>query len=86
MPEYIKKIRTDKGDKQIDYTALANLPGSMKNPYPITFTGGASATYDGSAGVEVEIPQFDHIDAYTKQESDSKYANKNIEKKVNEIT
>lgn len=56
MSDYIKKIRTDKGDLQIDYTALANLPDSLKNPYPITFTGGASATYDGSSGVTVEIP------------------------------
>lgn len=56
MPDYIKKIRTDKGDCQIDYTALANLPSSMKNPHPITFTGAASATYDGSAPINVEIP------------------------------
>lgn len=30
MEEYIKKIRTTTGDKQIDYTALANLPQSDK--------------------------------------------------------
>lgn len=63
MSDYIKKIRTDKGDKQIDYKALANLPSSMKSPYPITFTGGVSATYDGSSGVTVEIP-----DAYEEPE------------------
>lgn len=28
MAEYITKIRTEDGDKQIDYTALANLPSS----------------------------------------------------------
>lgn len=28
MSDYIKKIRTKAGDKQIDYTALANLPAS----------------------------------------------------------
>ena len=28
MSEYIKKIQTDKGEKQIDYNALANLPKS----------------------------------------------------------
>ena len=28
MADYIKKIRTEKGDLQIDYTALANLPKS----------------------------------------------------------
>jgi hypothetical protein len=27
MSDYIKKIRTTSGDKQIDYNALANLPG-----------------------------------------------------------
>ena len=26
MGDYIKKIRTNEGDKQIDYNALANLP------------------------------------------------------------
>lgn len=31
MSEYITKIRTDQGDKQIDYNALANLP-TISNP------------------------------------------------------
>lgn len=31
MPTYIKKIRTDSGDLQIDYNALANLP-MVSNP------------------------------------------------------
>ncbi len=26
MPDYIKRIRTNEGDKQIDYNSLANLP------------------------------------------------------------
>ncbi len=30
MNDYIKRIRTETGDKQIDYTALANLPVSDK--------------------------------------------------------
>lgn len=29
MNDYIKKIRTTQGDKQIDYEALANLPPSL---------------------------------------------------------
>lgn len=29
MAEYIKRIRTSKGDKQIDYNALANLPNNI---------------------------------------------------------
>ena len=31
MAEYITKIRTNEGDKQIDYAALANLPGINNN-------------------------------------------------------
>ena len=31
MSQYIKKIRTDQGDLQIDYNALANLP-TISNP------------------------------------------------------
>lgn len=30
MADYIKKVKTKTGDKQIDYTALANLPVSDK--------------------------------------------------------
>ena len=29
MADYIKKIRTLTGDKQIDYSSLANLPDSL---------------------------------------------------------
>lgn len=57
MPEYIKKIRTDKGDCLIDYNALANRPSSLKNPNAITFTGAVSAQYDGSSPVTVNIPE-----------------------------
>lgn len=52
----IKRIRTNVGDCPIDYESLANRPSSMKNPYPIRFTGAVSKTYDGSQGVEVNIP------------------------------
>ena len=31
MAEYITKVRTNEGDKQIDYAALANLPGINNN-------------------------------------------------------
>lgn len=76
----IKKIRTDKGDCQFDYTALANLPSSLKNPYSITFTGGASAEYDGSSDVTVKVPDLpdwvesDSNPSYTKEESSNRYA------------
>lgn len=60
MAEYITKIRTSEGDKQIDYNALANLPESMKNPNAITFVNGVSGSYDGSAPIEVNVPDVNY--------------------------
>lgn len=37
MSDYIKRIRTSTGDKQIDYTALANLP-TIPNPVDLDTT------------------------------------------------
>ena len=59
MSDYIKKIKTASGDKQIDYTALANLPEiltALPSPNALTFTGAVTGTYDGSEAVTVEIP------------------------------
>lgn len=56
MADYIKKIRTTTGDKEIDYEALANKPNSLPNPNKIKFTGGVVAEYDGSSEVTVDIP------------------------------
>ena len=59
MADYIKKIKTASGDKQIDYTALANLPEiptELPNPAALTFTGAVTGTYDGSEALTVEIP------------------------------
>ena len=56
MADYIKKIRTKDGDKQIDYEALANKPNSLPNPNKIKFTGSVVAEYDGSSEVTVDIP------------------------------
>lgn len=53
MSQYVTKIRTDQGDKQIDYNALANLP-TISNPnllinsdfrYPVNQRG--STVYEG---------------------------------------
>lgn len=38
------------------YTDLSNKPTSIKNPNSITFTGGVTGTYDGSAAKTVNIP------------------------------
>ena len=44
MADYVTRVRTDKGDKQIDYNALANLPdlATQFNAKQNTITGGAT--------------------------------------------
>ena len=39
-----------------DYNDLSNKPDSLKNPQKLTFTGGVTGTYDGSAAKSVAIP------------------------------
>lgn len=39
-----------------DYNDLSNKPASLKNPQKLTFTGGVTGTYDGSAAKSVAIP------------------------------
>ncbi len=39
-----------------DYNDLSNKPVSLKNPQKLTFTGGVTGTYDGSAAKSVAIP------------------------------
>lgn len=56
MADYITKIRTTSGDKQMDYNALANLPQALKNPNKLTFTGAVAGEYDGSKEMTVDIP------------------------------
>ena len=56
MADYITKIRTTEGDKQIDYNGLANKPESLKNPSALTVKGAFPVTYDGSSPAEIEIP------------------------------
>ncbi|WP_195984511.1 SGNH/GDSL hydrolase family protein [Clostridium sp. D33t1_170424_F3] len=56
MTDYITKIRTTSGDKQMDYNALANLPQALKSPNKLTFTGAVDGEYDGSEEVTVNIP------------------------------
>lgn len=34
----------------------SDIPDTLPNPHPLTFTGAVEATYDGSTPVEVEIP------------------------------
>lgn len=45
-----------KSDFSGSYNDLTNKPESLKNPQAITFTGGATGTYDGSNPLTVNIP------------------------------
>lgn len=44
------KVRLPQGGGSSD------IPDTLPNPHPLTFTGAVEATYDGSTPVEVEIP------------------------------
>ena len=39
-----------------EITLLATLNDTLPNPYPLTFTGAVSETYDGSSAKTIEIP------------------------------
>ena len=41
---------------QMIQTPLATLNDTLPNPYPLTFTGAVSGTYDGSSAKTIEIP------------------------------
>ena len=59
MAEYVTKIRTEYGDKQIDYLALANLPQSDKT---LSISGGfadAKITGDKMKNILEEITSID---------------------------
>lgn len=38
-------------------TVIPVVPDSLKNPYAITFTGGATGSYDGSSELSIAIPE-----------------------------
>lgn len=47
MADYITKIRTQDGDKQIDYNSLANLPSDFKLLYETITTEEVKSIYTG---------------------------------------
>ena len=49
-------IITDNNEIQIATAPLATTDSKLPNPYPLTFTGAVSETYDGSSAKTIEIP------------------------------
>ena len=49
-------IITDNNEIQIVTAPLATTDSKLPNPYPLTFTGAVSETYDGSSAKTIEIP------------------------------
>ena len=49
-------IITDKNKVQMEMLPLATLNDTLPNPYPLTFTGAVSETYDGSSAKTITIP------------------------------
>lgn len=57
MGDYIKKIRTKDGDKQIDYEALANLPPEEKDGITLvdTITGEKYIVYVSNGKLTMKL-------------------------------
>lgn len=49
-------VITSNNEVQREMIQLATLKNKLPNPYPLTFTGAVSGSYDGSAPLSVEIP------------------------------
>ncbi len=61
---FFEFIITDNNEVQIATAPLATEYSKLPNPYPLTFTGAVSETYDGSSAKTIEIPSGG---AYTAQ-------------------
>ena len=53
---FLEFIITDNNEIQIVVAPLATENSKLPNPYPLTFTGAVSETYDGSSAKTIEIP------------------------------
>lgn len=71
MPEYIKKIRTESGDLQIDYNALANLPKYAAS----SSAGGAANSVENSLTVKLNDGTTEGTNLFTFNGSAAKNIN-----------
>ena len=53
---YFTLLITPNNEVQMQMIPLATLNDTLPNPYPLTFTGAVSETYDGSSAKTIEIP------------------------------
>ena len=53
---FLTFVITDNNEVQIVPVQLATLNDKLPNPYPLTFTGAVSETYDGSSAKTITIP------------------------------
>ena len=61
-----------------EMTSLATTTSKLPNPYPLTFTGAVSGSYDGSSAKTIEIPSGgggsgSYFGVYTVEEDVSQY-------------
>ena len=57
MADYVTKVRTSTGDKQIDYNALANLPSDL-DPTGVVAAAGGIVAYLTSRYDNAEVTQY----------------------------
>ena len=53
---FLAVIITSNNEVQMEMLPLATETSKLPNPYPLTFTGAVSETYDGSSAKTIEIP------------------------------
>ena len=57
VPEWAKQQEKPSYTAE-EVEALPNTTTTLPNPYPLTFTGGASGSYDGSKALTINIPNI----------------------------
>ena len=79
-------VITSNNEVQREMIQLATLKNKLPNPYPLTFTGAVSETYDGSSAKTIEIPSggsgaftasytvVEEVTSYTLNIDTSKYS------------
>lgn len=92
LAEYVKgKLATvatsGSYDDLTNKPAIPTIPGAVKNPYSLSFTGGSTEKYDGSAAKTVNIPIVDSALSSTSTNAiQNKVVNTELNKKAAKAT